>query len=138
MIQTVKCLTSRQTVSTLTSGPKEILSFLVFLVNAYKHKKVDQLRYAATSRCLQIHQDLRQKWKPEVLFDAELQKRIFSAAPSTVTDGPLTFVMVPLVEMHLDRTKVVTQHSTNGVSNCLLVALSFVVANGLLEFQIHP
>ncbi len=127
VIQTVKCRSAHQAVSTLSCGSKEDLAFLRFLMNAYKHNHVEKLRHSYASRCPQIHQDLRKKWKPELLFDAEIQKRVFSATPSSVTDGPSTFIMVPLVEMHLDRTKIVTQQSTNGVSS--LISDSFILTD---------
>ena len=104
---------SDQKVSTLICGEKEELSFLSFLIRAHLHGRCDTLREKAFYP--RIHQDLREKWEPEVLFDTGLRERILAAAFPEVTGGPSTFLMIPLVEMHLDRTRVITQKTENKV-----------------------
>ena len=96
------------------SGSVEELSFLSFLIRAHNGEAVESLRDKVYLP--QLHQDLRDRWYPEVLHDQELQQRILNACTPTVSQGPFTFAMVPLVEMRLDRTKIMTRKSTNKVS----------------------
>ena len=114
VIKTTKCQESGRRVSTLISGRIEDLSFLSSLIRAHAGDLDESLR--ETVELPDVHKDLRERWYPEVLYDIELQRRILAASLPKSIKGFSSFVMVPLVEMHLDRTKVITEKSTNGVS----------------------
>ncbi|KLO17201.1 hypothetical protein SCHPADRAFT_176954 [Schizopora paradoxa] len=111
VIQTTTCKSSGETVSALICGEREDLSFLSFLLHAHQYGQVEKLRKKALPN---VHDDLHLKWDPEVLYDEPLRRRIMSATTATITEGPSSFLMVPLVEMRLDRTKIVTQKHTIG------------------------
>ena len=133
VIHTTKCRVSGETASVLICGKREELSFLSFLINTHQYGRVEEAR--SQGQYPHIHQDLRLKWDPEVLYDIELRNRITSAASVAITGGPSTFVMVPLVEMKLDRTKIITQESSYGVSEFLTMYFEASLT-GLKNFDV--